>query len=413
MAAAAAVGLALIIDSIWRSSATYDEVTYLRVAARWWRTGQQTEITRMGSPLTFWKVQQAPVLWTLDRLGRGSLIDDPIRNQETLLPIVRTGAAWIWLVALGLCAWWSRRLYGPRAMALAAWLFALSPNLIAHGGLITMELPLLACTTGMLLLFWTFVDGRRRWFWASAALGGLAFSCKYHSGDHAADPGVRLVVGRPGPGRRGGAGTAGRRGDGRLCRRHDGGEFRDHGRRGRPVERDQGRASQHRGEVRQPLRSLDRRSLRDADSPGLGRIRQPGPPPGGRRAELSPGRAADDRLAVVLPRRARRQGALDVLVPACRPQVAGQATNRRSRPSRRDPALDDRPVPGRRLGGLGANYGVRYLLPLAPLAIVWVSRLAEEVGASVRPGMQAGRAGSSAWDCSGRAWPSPPFTRSS
>src|SRR6516225_7185193 len=77
VACAGLVGGSLILDSIRWSSATYDEVTYLRVAARWWRTGEQTQITRMGSPLSFWKVQQAPVLWLLDRLGRGGLIDDP------------------------------------------------------------------------------------------------------------------------------------------------------------------------------------------------------------------------------------------------------------------------------------------------------------------------------------------------
>ena len=95
----------------------------------------------MGSPLTFWKLQQAPVLWLLDRAGRGALIDDPIGRQAELLPLVRVGALWVWLVALGLTAWWSRRLYGPRAMTLAAWFFALGPNLLAHGSLVTMELP--------------------------------------------------------------------------------------------------------------------------------------------------------------------------------------------------------------------------------------------------------------------------------
>ena len=178
--AAAAVGLGLIWESIQASSATYDEAAYLRIAARWWRTGQQFQITRMGSPLLFWKLQQAPVLWLLDRTGRGELIDQPMEHQAELLPLVRAGSLWIWLLALGLCAFWSRLLYGPRAMALAAWLFALSPNLLAHGGLVTMELPLLASTTGMLLLFWSFLTtGRRAWFWASAALGGVAFSCKF------------------------------------------------------------------------------------------------------------------------------------------------------------------------------------------------------------------------------------------
>src|SRR5205823_2306707 len=66
---AAVVGLGLLADTARSISATYDEVAYLRVASVWWRTGRQAEITRMGSPLTFWKVQQAPVLWLLDRVG--------------------------------------------------------------------------------------------------------------------------------------------------------------------------------------------------------------------------------------------------------------------------------------------------------------------------------------------------------
>ena len=82
-----------------QSSATYDEVAYLRVAARWWRTGDQAEITRMGSPLTFWKLQQVPVLWLLDHLGHRDWIDDPIGHQRQLLP---AGPA---RVALDLAVW--------------------------------------------------------------------------------------------------------------------------------------------------------------------------------------------------------------------------------------------------------------------------------------------------------------------
>jgi hypothetical protein len=180
VAVAAVVGLGLLIDALGRSSATYDEVAYLQIAADWWRSGHQERITRMGSPLTFWKVQQAPVLWLLDHVGQGRLIDDPTAHQATLLPLVRLGCLWIWLVALLLTAAWSRRLYGPRAMALSAVLFALSPNLLAHGALATMELPLLACTTGIFFLFWEFLrTGDPRPFAAAAALGGLAFSCKF------------------------------------------------------------------------------------------------------------------------------------------------------------------------------------------------------------------------------------------
>lgn len=178
--AAAVVGLLLIWDSARSISATYDEATYLEVGARWWRAGDPVGITRMGSPLLFWKIQQAPVYWVLDRIGRGDLIDEPMARQAELLPILRAGASWIWLLGLVLTAWWARLLSGPKGMAAAAWLYALSPNLLAHGTLITMEAPLVAASTAMLMAFWAFWrDGRRRWFWTSAVLGGLAFSCKY------------------------------------------------------------------------------------------------------------------------------------------------------------------------------------------------------------------------------------------
>ena len=39
-------------------------------------------------------------------------------------------------------------------MALASLAFALSPNLLAHGSLVTMEMPLLACSSAMLYGFW-------------------------------------------------------------------------------------------------------------------------------------------------------------------------------------------------------------------------------------------------------------------
>jgi hypothetical protein len=148
----ALLGLALLADQAVKLSSTYDEVTYLRIGAHWWRTGEQDTISRLGAPLTVWKVQQAPTLWALDHLGLG---------------------AWVTVA-------WARRLYGPKSMALAGILFAFSPNLLAHGALTTMELPLVATTTAMFLTFWSFLrTGKKRDFWLSAAIGGLAMSCKF------------------------------------------------------------------------------------------------------------------------------------------------------------------------------------------------------------------------------------------
>ena len=176
----AVIGMALVLDAARSSSATYDETAYLKIGCRWWRTGDQEQITRMGSPLTFWKLQQAPTLWILDRAGFGKRIDDPVNNEATLLPILRMGASWVWLVALVVTAVWAKRLHGPGAMALCAWLFALSPNLIAHGSLVTMEMPMIACAAAVGLLFTIFLQTQdRRAFIAAAAVAGLAFSCKF------------------------------------------------------------------------------------------------------------------------------------------------------------------------------------------------------------------------------------------
>jgi 4-amino-4-deoxy-L-arabinose transferase-like glycosyltransferase len=180
VALAAALGLILMADSAQRLSATYDEVTYIEVAARWWRTGQQEAITRMGSPLLLWKLQQGPTLALLDALGCGVLIDDPREHLAALLPVLRVGALWTWAAALLITSAWAGAVYGPGARVLAAWVFALSPNLLAHGALLTMELPVTACAAGSLFAFAAYLKiGSRRAWWTSAAIAGLGFACKF------------------------------------------------------------------------------------------------------------------------------------------------------------------------------------------------------------------------------------------
>ena len=159
------------------------------MAARWWRTGDQTRITRAGSPLTFWKLQQVPVLWTLDRLGYGAWIDDPIELRGPAAaagPHRRhSGSGWSALALVGVLEPPAVR---SRAMVLAAWWFALSPNLLAHGPLVTMEMPILAAMTGMMLLFWVFLrTGDRRAFVASAVAGRAGVLLQVHGRGRAAD----------------------------------------------------------------------------------------------------------------------------------------------------------------------------------------------------------------------------------
>ena len=87
---------------------------------------------------------------------------------------------WIWLASFGLVVYWSRRLYGPRAMVLAAWWFTLSPNLLAHGPLVDHGDPHPGHDHGDGVLLLDFLrTGSRAAFVASAVVGGLAFSCKF------------------------------------------------------------------------------------------------------------------------------------------------------------------------------------------------------------------------------------------
>ena len=177
---AIAVGLGLLVDSAWSSSATYDEAAYLRVGSHWWRTGEDSSISRMGSPVLFLKLQQTPTLFVLDRIGRANWIDAPIEHQAELLPRIRVGGLWIWVVGLLAIALWARDLYGPLAMVVAAWLYAMSPNLLGHSSLATMEPPIVAAAAWVFYLFWRFLArGSNVGFWGSAIVCGLAFSCKF------------------------------------------------------------------------------------------------------------------------------------------------------------------------------------------------------------------------------------------
>jgi hypothetical protein len=180
IAAALAVGLALIFQTILASSAAYDETAYLNVASTWYRTGKQESITRMGSPLTFWKLQQVPTLWFLDALNLSAWVDDPIEHQSQVLTAIRAGSTWLWVVAFAITTLWARLLYGRAAAAAAAWLVALGPNLIAHASIATMEIPVTAAIAATTLLYWRYLQDRdRRFLWGSAAVAGIAFSCKF------------------------------------------------------------------------------------------------------------------------------------------------------------------------------------------------------------------------------------------
>ncbi len=374
VAVAAAVGLGLAAHAALVSSATYDESAYLRIAADWWRTGSSVEMTRMGSPSTFFKLQAGPAFLALERLGLGAMIDRPAEHESTLLPVVRVGSLWIWLAAFGLTVGWSRLAHGPRAMAMAAVLFAAGPNLLGHGSLATMEMPLVATTAAAWLLFWIFLrTGRVRWFAASAAACGLAFSCKFTAALYPPILGLVWLVDRR------------RKGDGRLVRvasRVGVGMTTyvlillasDLAATGFAVVR----PSASRGDHPSVPASLGWLLETPIPQDWVGFALQVNHQRRGGTSYLLGARSPDGWWYYYPVARAAK------LPLGCLVLVAARAwMTARERSARRDWILPTMLALFllAAMAGSRRNYGVRYLLPMAPAAIVWISRLAEGRGA--------------------------------
>ena len=197
VALAAATGLGLMTDSLWRSSATYDEVMYLQVAARWWRTGDQTRITRAGHAALILEapagpgalVARSPGLRRLDRRpGRASKPSScPWHGRR------QCGSGWRpsgwWSTGAAGCtgrARWCWRPGGSRS-ARTCWLTGRSSP---------WRSPILATITGMAFFFWQFLrTGSRRRVRRQRRRGRTGVLLQVHGGAHAAD--LRPAVADP------------------------------------------------------------------------------------------------------------------------------------------------------------------------------------------------------------------------
>jgi hypothetical protein len=82
---------------------------------------------------------------------------------------------------LGLLVWhWARRLHGPRGAALALAAYALSPEAVAHAGVVGMDLATALGFTAALYAYWRFVRGGAWRWWACTALAlGLTMLTRF------------------------------------------------------------------------------------------------------------------------------------------------------------------------------------------------------------------------------------------
>lgn len=177
----ASVGLFLLFQIIQANSATYDEVAYTRIACHWWLTGDCEEITRMGSPVTFWKLQTLPALIILEYLvPKSHYLQAPLTYLPDLLPWFRFSALSFWLIGLLLTQRWSQKLNGNTAAFWSGLLYALGPNILAHGSLLTMESPLWVFWTLAFACFFRYLRrSASQDLIFTGVFAGLAFSMKF------------------------------------------------------------------------------------------------------------------------------------------------------------------------------------------------------------------------------------------
>ncbi len=165
--------------SMRHKSATWDETIYFGVGAYQVRTGRwDLKVLKTQPPMSYY-IQSLPLMFTdfSDRIvevysgeekmpgyarqGRMRffyrsqyLLKDPGNREDRLLNASRMMTV-LTALLLGVFIYrWSNELYGRRSAFLALFLFAFSPNLLAHARLITTEMPLTAFFFIYLYFFW-------------------------------------------------------------------------------------------------------------------------------------------------------------------------------------------------------------------------------------------------------------------
>lgn len=176
--------LALALPSARRDSCTVDEFGNLPLAVAYWRGDGNLHIDRGNPPLTRW-IQGLPLLPLHPTLGASPAELDSIRTSwdlgyrfqdahrrdySRLLVRARAGSL-VLLLAAVLGVWvFARDLAGPGPALAAALLAAASPDLMAHGRLVTPDIGLAAFGTWAL---WASYRAYRRGGPAWAAAAGL------------------------------------------------------------------------------------------------------------------------------------------------------------------------------------------------------------------------------------------------
>ncbi len=170
--------LLLSVLSIRDESITYDEPQHFRYGAMLLLEHNSNRFDDSKMPVSAWNALPRAMAIGIQRLTNAD------RPPEFLFDM-KTGRYMTILAGLLLGVFiyrWSSELYGPNAGLFSLFLFALSPNLIAHAGLVTTDLYAATSITIALYYYWHFLRcGTNRAGLKSAATLAIAQITKYSS----------------------------------------------------------------------------------------------------------------------------------------------------------------------------------------------------------------------------------------
>jgi hypothetical protein len=180
-----AIHAGLLAYGAWRHSFTWDEIGHLPAGLSHWRTGTFV-LYRVNPPLVR-MIAALPALVAGAQSWWGPLPKHPGARPEfypagaeflklngersfRLLTLARWACIPFSLLGGYLCFRWARELYGSGAGLLAACLWCFSPNILAHGQLITPDAGATALGLAAAYLFWRWLKAPT---WPRALAAGL------------------------------------------------------------------------------------------------------------------------------------------------------------------------------------------------------------------------------------------------
>jgi hypothetical protein len=187
------LAFALMVTSAGQKSATVDEQSHLFRGVAYLKTGATHFL--LGHPLgaSVWAavplLTERELALPLDtpawESGNWSLAGDAFlwrlnADPLRLLFLGRLPMIWLTLLLGALVFRWGRQLAGPTAGLVALALLLLDPNVLAHGRLITNDVPVTAAFLLTIYAFWGYAQsGRRPWLALTGVGLGLAALSKY------------------------------------------------------------------------------------------------------------------------------------------------------------------------------------------------------------------------------------------